>query len=200
MDFVLTEGRSEVVAQAQQDIQLMLDNYQTGLVVTSVNLVEAQPPEEVQGAFSDAIKAREDEQRLKNEAEAYSNEIIPKARGAASRIVQEAEGYRERVIAEAEGDASRFTQLLKEYEKAPQLTRKRLYLETMEEVLGNANKVIMDVEGGNNLMYLPLDKIINMQDVTKTDSSASSRFEIPASSSSTSDTRSTTRGRDGRGR
>ena len=200
MDFVLTEGRSEVVAQAQQDIQSMLDDYQTGLMVTSVNLVEAQPPEEVQGAFSDAIKAREDEQRLKNEAEAYSNEIIPKARGAASRIVQEAEGYRERVIAEAEGDASRFTQLLKEYEKAPQLTRKRLYLETMEEVLGNANKVIMDVEGGNNLMYLPLDKIINMQDVTKTESASSSRFEIPASSSSTSDTRSTTRGRDGRGR
>lgn len=199
MDFVLTEGRSEVVAEAQEQIQGMLDLYQAGLQVTSVNLVEAQPPEEVQGAFSDAIKAREDEQRQKNEAEAYSNEIIPKARGAAARMVQEAQGYRERVIAEAEGDASRFTQLLAEYEKAPDLTRKRLYLETLEEVLGNANKVVVDVKGGNNLMYLPLDRMINMQTPDGSESS-SSRFEIPSSSTSSTDTRSNIRGREGRGR
>ncbi|MEH6504311.1 MAG: FtsH protease activity modulator HflK [Cycloclasticus sp.] len=160
MDFVLTEGRSEVVANVETELQAMLDDYGTGLAISSVNLVEAQPPEEVQGAFSDAIKAREDEQRYINESQAYSNEVIPKARGAASRIVQEAEGYEQRVKAESSGDASRFTQLLVQYEAAPEVTRKRLYLETMEDVLGNSRKVIMDVQGGNNLMYLPIDKLM----------------------------------------
>ncbi|ORU89561.1 MAG: protease modulator HflK [Cycloclasticus sp. symbiont of Poecilosclerida sp. M] len=195
MDFVLTEGRSDVVAKTRSELQTMLDDYGTGIEVTSVNLVEAQPPEEVQGAFSDAIKAREDEQRYINEAQAYSNEVIPKARGAASRIVQKAEAYDSRVRAEASGDASRFTQLLKEYEAAPVVTRKRLYLETMESVLGNSNKVLMDVKGGNNLMYLPIDKLIN-----KSKTGGVSTESVPvepvqqAGQSPTSDTR----GRDGR--
>jgi len=177
MDFVLTEGRSEVVAKVETSLQAMLDDYKTGLVISSVNLVEAQPPEEVQGAFSDAIRAREDEQRFINESQAYSNEIIPKARGSASRIVQEAEAYQQRVIAEAKGDASRFDQLLVEYEAAPEVTRKRLYLETMEDVLGNSKKVIMDVKGGNNLMYLPIDKL--MESSAAKTSAAPNRFITP---------------------
>lgn len=177
MDFVLTEGRSEVVAKVETKLQAMLDDYETGLVISTVNLVEAQPPEEVQGAFSDAIRAREDEQRFINESQAYSNEIIPKARGAASRIVQEAEAYEERVKAEASGDASRFNQLLVQYEAAPEVTRQRLYLETMEDVLGNSKKVIMDVKGGNNLMYLPIDKLMESS-VTKA-ATTSNRFITP---------------------
>jgi len=177
MDFVLTEGRSEVVAKVETKLQAMLDDYETGLVISTVNLVEAQPPEEVQGAFSDAIRAREDEQRFINESQAYSNEIIPKARGAASRIVQEAEAYEERVKAEASGDASRFNQLLVQYEAAPEVTRQRLYLETMEDVLGNSKKVIMDVKGGNNLMYLPIDKLMESS-ATKA-ATTSNRFITP---------------------
>lgn len=175
MDFVLTEGRSEVVAKVETSLQKMLDDYGTGLIVSTVNLVEAQPPEEVQGAFSDAIKAREDEQRYINESQAYSNEVIPKARGSASRIVQEAEAYEQRVNAEADGDASRFSQLLVQYELAPEVTRKRLYLETMEDVLGNSKKVIMDVKSGNNMMYLPVDKLMG----SSTAQSPSSRSITP---------------------
>ena len=171
MDFVLTEGRSDVVARVEIALQKMLDDYGTGLSISTVNLVEAQPPEEVQGAFSDAIKAREDEQRYINEAQAYSNEIIPKARGSASRIVQEAEAYEQRVKAESQGDATRFTRLLKEYEAAPEVTRKRLYLETMEDVLGNSRKVIMDIKGGNNLMYLPIDKLLDSSSKKSNESS-----------------------------
>jgi membrane protease subunit HflK len=159
MDYLLTEGRSQIVAQIETDIQNIMDSYLSGVRVTSVNLQDAQPPEQVQGAFEDAIKAREDEQRLKNEAEAYSNEVIPKARGNAARLTQESEGYRAKTIAEAEGNASRFSQLLTEYEKAPEVTRKRLYIDTMEVVLSKSEKVLVDVKNGNNLMYLPLDKL-----------------------------------------
>ncbi len=161
MDYLLTEGRSEIVAEIESDIQGIMDSYQSGVRVTSVNLQDAQPPEQVQGAFEDAIKAREDEQRLKNEAEAYSNEVIPKARGAAARLTQQAEGYKAKTVAEAEGNASRFSQLLTEYEKAPEVTRKRLYIDAMEGVLSNSEKVLVDVKNGNNLMYLPLDKLSN---------------------------------------
>lgn len=160
MDFVLTEGRSEVAVQAKTLIQSTLDQYQTGLLVTTVNLQDAQPPEEVQGAFVDAIKAREDEDRQKQEAQAYANEVIPKARGAAARVLEEANGYKLSVIAKAEGDASRFEQLLAEYSKAPEVTRTRLYLETMQNVLSNSNKVAIDVSRGNNLLYLPLDQML----------------------------------------
>lgn len=160
MDFVLTEGRAEVAMQAKGLIQTTLDQYDTGLLVTTVNLQDAQPPEEVQGAFVDAIKAREDEDRQKQEAQAYANEVIPKARGAAARILEEANGYKLSVIAKAEGEASRFEQLLTEYSKAPEVTRKRLYLETMQTVLTNSNKVTVDVSKGNNLLYLPLDQML----------------------------------------
>ncbi|PCH86108.1 MAG: FtsH protease activity modulator HflK [Piscirickettsiaceae bacterium] len=198
MDFVLTEGRSEVVAKVEITLQQMLDDYGTGLLVSSVNLVEAQPPEEVQGAFSDAIKAREDEQRYINESQAYSNEVIPKARGAASRIVQEAEAYEQRVISEASGDASRFTQLLVQYQAAPEVTRKRLYLETMEDVLGNSRKVIMDIKGGNNLMYLPIDKLME----SSSTKSAPNRFITPPEKTTPATTGRDTSYRDraGRGR
>ena len=161
MDFVLTEGRSEVVAETKTLIQETLDIYQTGIVVTNVNLRDAQPPEEVQASFEDAIKAREDEQRLKNEAEAYANEVIPKARGEAARILEESVAYRDQVIAAAEGEASRFTQVLAEYEKAPEVTRERLYIESLESVLSNTTKVMLDVESGNNLMVLPLEKLLS---------------------------------------
>ena len=160
MDFVLKEGRAEVVARIKTVMQKTLDAYESGLLVSDVNLQDAQPPEEVQAAFSDAIKAREDKERLKNEAEAYSNDVIPKARGNAARQLQEASAYKESLIAKAEGEASRFSQLLDEYKKAPEVTRKRLYLETMELVLGNTSKVVVDSENANNLMYLPLDQLM----------------------------------------
>ena len=160
MDFVLTAGRGEIANQIQVGIQKLLDTYQAGMIVTSVNMQAAKPPEEVKSAFDDAIKAREDEQRQINEAETYRNDIIPKARGSAARVLADSHAYKSRVTAEAEGDASRFVQLLVEYEKAPQITRERLYLEAMESVLSNAPKVLLDTEGGNNLVYLPLDKLL----------------------------------------
>jgi membrane protease subunit HflK len=158
MDFVLTEGRSEIVSQIKQEIQAVMDTYKSGIQITSVNLQDAQPPEQVQSAFEDAIKAREDKQRLINEAEAYSNDVVPKARGAAARKMQEAEGYKEQVVAQALGEVSRFSQLLAEYKKAPDVTRNRLYIETMESVLGKSNTVMVDVKS-NNVVYLPLDKM-----------------------------------------
>ncbi|CAK0771176.1 Protein HflK [Gammaproteobacteria bacterium] len=158
MDFVLTEGRGEIVDRARRLIQEILDRYQTGMEVTSVNMQDAQPPEEVQTAFADAVKAREDEQRLKNEAETYSNDILPKARGAAARQMEEANGYRARVVASAEGESNRFVKVLEQYEKAPKVTRERLYLETMETVLTGNNKILIGAEG-NNLLYLPLDQL-----------------------------------------
>lgn len=160
MDFILTEGRSEIALQSEKLIQQILDRYKTGLIVIDVNMQDAQPPDEVQEAFSDAVKAREDKQRLINEAEAYSNDIIPKARGAAARQVQEADAYKSRVIAEAEGDVSRFNDVLQEYEKAPEVTRKRLYLESVESVLKNSSKIILDTKSGNSLLYLPIDRIM----------------------------------------
>jgi len=160
MDFVLTEGQSDIADRAEILLQKILDRYETGLNVISVNLQSAQPPQEVKHAFEDAIKAREDQQRLINNAEAYSNDIIPKARGNAARQLEESNGYKARVVARAEGEADRFSSLLTEYKRAPQVTRQRLYLETMEEVLSNTTKVMLDVKGGNNLLYLPLDKLI----------------------------------------
>ncbi len=158
MDFVLTEGRSDIVADIRTLSQEILDSYGAGLQIITVVLQDAQPPEEVQDAFADAIKAREDEQRLKNEAEAYSNEVIPRARGQAARRLQEASAYKEQVIAQAQGEASRFEQLLAAYNRAPEVTRERLYLETMEAVLAEVSKVVVDVKGANNLLYLPLDR------------------------------------------
>lgn len=166
LDFVLTEGRSEIGQEIKAEIQSVMDAYKTGILITSVNLQDAQAPDQVQDAFDDAVKAREDKQRLINEAEAYSNDVVPKARGAASRIVQESEAYKEKVTAQANGDVSRFTQLHTEYKKAPAVTKQRMYIEAMEAVLGRSNNVLVDVKGGNNIMYLPLDKLTNRsQDV-----------------------------------
>jgi membrane protease subunit HflK len=168
LDFILGEGRGEIATSARIVIQEALDAYGAGVSVTTVSMQQAQPPEPVQEAFADAIRAREDEARFRNEAEAYANAIVPQARGEAARIREEAQAYREQVIARAEGDASRFSQLLVEYQRAPDVTRERLYLETAEAVLGGTNKVIVDMQGGNNLMYLPLDKFMQSQGATTT--------------------------------
>ena len=160
MDFILKEGRSDVTAKTQEQVQTILDLYQTGLQVTTVNLQDAQPPEQVQDAFADAVKAQGDQARVINEAEAYANDIIPRARGKAARQMAEANAYKEQVIAEATGEASRFSQVLAEYKKAPKVTRKRLYLEAVESVMTNSSKVLVDVKGGGNLLYLPLDKMM----------------------------------------
>jgi len=160
MDFVLKEGRSEVAARTMALLQSILDRYQTGLQVTSVNLQDAQPPEQVQDAFLDAIRAREDQDRMINEAEAYANEIIPKARGRAARIIEDANAYKAQVVARAQGDASRFEQILAAYRGAPEVTRQRMYLDALQDVLSQASKVLVDVPGGSNLIYLPLDKLM----------------------------------------
>ena len=161
MDFIITEGRTKVAEDTKGLLQNVLDMYGAGVNVQSLNILEAQPPEQVQDAFSDAIKAREDEQRYINEAEAYRNEIIPLARGQAKQMLEQAIAYKVKLINAAEGEASRFTQLYSEYKKAPAVTKERLYLEAVESVLSNSSKVMIDVEGGNNMMYLPLDQLIN---------------------------------------
>ncbi len=161
LDFVLTEGRREN-AQAQQELmQKVLTDYAAGITVVKVEMQPAKPPEQVKDAFDDAIKAREDEQRLVNEAEAYRNEIIPRSRGAAARLREESNAYKATVIARAEGEAARFEQLLAEYERAPAITRERLYLDAMQGVMSNTGKVMLDAEGGNNLVYLPLDRLLD---------------------------------------
>ncbi len=159
MDFILKEGRSEVAARTKDSLQATLDRYTTGLIVTSVNIQDAQPPEQVQEAFLDAIRAREDQERLINEAEAYANEVIPKARGEAARLVEDANAYKARVVAAAQGETARFLEVLREYQKAPAVTRERLYIESLETVLQNSSKVMVDVEKGSNLLYLPLDRL-----------------------------------------
>jgi membrane protease subunit HflK len=160
MDFVLLEGRAEIAVLIHDLLQEIVDKYQTGLEITAVNLQEIRPPREVKEAFDDAIKAREDKERYENQAEAQANRIVPEARGQAGRILQEAEGYRAAVMAKAEGESRRFSLLRAEFEKAPGVTRQRLYLETLESVMQNSSKVLVDIEQGNNVMYLPLDQLI----------------------------------------
>ncbi|MDP1645066.1 MAG: FtsH protease activity modulator HflK [Thiobacillus sp.] len=159
MDFVLYEGRADIAARAKLLMQQILDRYKTGISISQVTLQNIQPPEQVQAAFDDAVKAGQDRERSKNEAEAYSNDVVPRARGLASRLKEEAEGYKQSVIANAEGEASRFTQILAEYQKAPQVTRQRIYLDTMQTVMNNTSKILVDQKGGNSLLYLPLDKL-----------------------------------------
>lgn len=160
MDFAITEGRAQLAAETKGLVQRILDRYQTGINIRTVEMQNAQPPSQVKNAFDDVVRAREDEERIKNLAQAYANDIIPKARGFAARITQEAEAYRASVVAKAEGQASRFDQVLDEYAKAPEVTRDRLYLEAMEEVLGKSSKMLIDQQGGNSVMYLPLDQLI----------------------------------------
>ena len=169
MDFVITEGRESIAASTKDLLQTVLDDYESGINVQTVNILEAQPPEQVQDAFADAIRAREDEQRYINEAVAYKNEIIPLARGEAKQILEEAKAYKVKLIKSAEGEAMRFRQLFTEYEKSPTVTRERLYLESVESVLGNTTKVMIDLEGGNNLLYLPLDKILEQKNSNDSD-------------------------------
>ncbi|SEQ78440.1 membrane protease subunit HflK [Solimonas aquatica] len=160
MDFILTDGREEVADETKRLLQERLDAYKSGLVVTEVNLQQAQPPEPVQAAFADAIKAREDQQRVKNEAEAYANDRLPKARGAAARQIAEATGYRDQVVAKAEGDAARFDKLVGEYKKSPKVTRERLYLDMMQSVLGGSSKVLIDSDKNGSMLYLPIDQLL----------------------------------------
>jgi membrane protease subunit HflK len=158
MDFVLNQGQ-KIADDATPVMQGILDRYKTGIQISKVNMQNAQPPEQVQNAFDDVQKAGQDRERLKNEGEAYFNDVVPKAKGAASRLLQEADGYRSRVIATAEGDATRFKQVLTEYAKAPQVTRERIYIDTMQQVYSNTSKVMLDYKGSGNLLYLPLDKL-----------------------------------------
>jgi membrane protease subunit HflK len=162
MDFVLQEGRAQITVRAQKLMQEILDRYKTGISVSKVTMQNAQPPEQVQGAFDDAVKSGQDRERQKNEGQAYANDVIPKARGTAARLQQEAEGYKQRVIERSEGDASRFRQIVAEYNKAPGVTRDRLYLDAMQEIMSNTSKVLVDQKGGNNLLYLPLDKLMQI--------------------------------------
>ncbi|MCP3689892.1 MAG: FtsH protease activity modulator HflK, partial [Gammaproteobacteria bacterium] len=161
MDLIITEGRTVVGSETKEIMQQILDNYNTGINVVTVNMDEAQPPEEVQEAFSDAIKAREDEQRIINEANAYRNDVVPKARGEGEGLLEHAEAYKTRVIKSALGETSRFDQLLAEYQRAPDVTRERLYIDTLESVLARSPKVMIDIDNGNNLMFLPLDQLLS---------------------------------------
>ncbi|MEZ5529654.1 MAG: FtsH protease activity modulator HflK [Porticoccaceae bacterium] len=160
LDEVVSTGRGKIAEEVKVRLQQYLDSYGTGILVRKINIQEAKPPSEVKAAYDDVIKAREDQERLINEAQSYANGVIPEARGKAQRMIEEAHAYREQVVAEAEGEAKRFEALLTEYQKAPEVTRQRLYLDAVEEVMSNSSKVLVDVEGGNNMLYLPLDKII----------------------------------------
>ena len=162
MDKILTEGREQMATEVRDRLQRFLDTYKTGITVTQVNIQSAAAPREVQEAFDDVIRAREDEQREKNQAEAYANGVVPEARGQAQRIIEEANGYRDEVVSRAQGEADRFAKLAAEYHKAPEVTRQRLYLDTMQDVLSQTSKVLVTgQQGQNNLIYLPLDKMMD---------------------------------------
>ena len=172
MHAILTEGRETLAIQVQERLQRYMELYKTGIRIAKVNIKNAQAPSQVQAAFDDVIKAREDEQRAKNEAETYANGVVPEARGNAQRIIEEANAYREEVVAKAKGETDRFNALVAQYQKAPEVTRQRLYLETMEEILGKTPKVLLDdKEGSNNMMYLPLDKLMERQNQMRSQSS-----------------------------
>jgi len=162
MDYVLYEGREQVAVAGQKLMQEILDRYKTGIAISKVTMQNAQPPEQVQAAFDDAVRAKQDLERQKNEGQAYYNDVVPKARGTAARLMEEAEGYRQRVIANAEGEAARFKSVVVEYNKAPGVTRDRLYLDTMQQILSSTSKVMVDARAGSQMLYLPLDKIIQM--------------------------------------
>lgn len=160
LDQTLTVGRENIAQEVQARLQAYLDSYQTGLLVQQVNIEKTDPPAAVKNAFDDVVAAREDKERLQNEAERYALTIVPEARGQAQARIRGAEAYKEEVVAKAEGEVDRFNKLLEEYNKAPQVTRDRLYLDALQSVLSNSTKIMVDVEGGNNLLYLPLDKIM----------------------------------------
>ncbi len=163
MDRVLTEGRAIMGTEIKDRIQDYMNDYGTGIAVTQVNIDETAPPDAVREAFDEVIRAREDEVRVRNEANAYANKVIPEARGEAQRYLEEAEAYRRQVVAEARGESERFSKLLVEYQVAPEVTRERMYIDTLESVMSQSSKVMIDVEGGNNMMYLPLDRMVQRQ-------------------------------------
>ncbi len=172
MDFALYEGREEIVIRAKKLMQEVLDRYKSGINIVNVTMQNAQPPEQVQAAFDDAVKAGQDLERQKNEGQAYANDVIPKARGNASRLLAEAEGYKLRVENEAKGNASRFEQVLTQYQRAPEVTRQRLYIDAQEQIMSSVSKVVVDQKGGNSLLYLPLDKLLAATGATVPNTSA----------------------------
>jgi membrane protease subunit HflK len=172
MDFVLYEGREQVAIELAASIQRILDSYSTGILVTSVTMQNVQPPEQVQASFDDAVKAGQDRERQKNEAQAYANDVVPRARGTAARMLEEAEGYKARIVAQAEGDTDRFDAVQGEYAKAPAVTRERLYLDTMQQLYSKSSKVLIDSKGNNSMIYLPLDKLLSQGSQTPARSAA----------------------------
>ena len=178
MDFVLNQGRSEIAARVKVLMQQILDRYKTGINITTVNLQNVQPPEQVQASFDDAVRAQQDRERFKNEGQAYANNVVPNARGVAARLLEEANGYKQSAVATAQGDSSRFRQILVEYEKAPGVTRERLYLEAMQQILSSTSKVIVDQKGGQNLLYLPLDRLMQMANPGTTNDSGTPRTTL----------------------
>ena len=184
MDFVLYEGRADIGARAKILMQTLLDRYKTGIQISTVTMQNAQPPQPVQASFDDAVRAKQIREQLKNEGEAYANDILPKARGSAARLLEEAEGYKQTVVANAQGDASRFSQILTEYEKAPGVTRERIYLDVMQQIMQNSSKVLVDQKAGQNLLYLPLDKIMQMQAPTTGYDGASAESAIARAAAS----------------
>lgn len=195
MDLIITEGRAVVGSETKTIMQQILDNYGTGINVVSVNMDEAQPPEEVQDAFNDAIRAREDEQKIVNEANAYRNGVVPQSRGEAEAMLEQAAAYKTRVVKSAQGETSRFNQLLTEYKLAPEVTRERLYIDTIEKVLEGSSKVMIDVEKGNNLMFLPLDQLLNRGQLGNSGDQSQSDRNMSGSNLTDNFTRSTSRSR-----
>jgi membrane protease subunit HflK len=181
MDFVLYGGREQVAAGAQQLMQGILDRYATGITISKVTMQQAQPPEQVQAAFDDAVKASQDRERQINEGQAYANDVVPKASGNAARLTQQSEGYKQRVIANAEGDAARFRQVQVEYARAPKVTRERMYLETMQQIYSSATKVYVDQKAGSNLLFLPLDKLMQMSGTQAGSDAAGAPVDTPPS-------------------
>jgi membrane protease subunit HflK len=201
MDFVLYEGREQIAASAQKLMQDILDRYKTGVAISRVTMQNAQPPEQVQAAFDDAVKAKQDLERQKSEGQAYYNDVVPKARGTASRLTEEANGYRQRVVANAEGEAARFRSVLVEYAKAPAVTRERMYLETIQQIMTSTSKILIDARAGGNLLLLPLDKIMQMSAAGTPEALPGARAaETPAAPETSARTRDALRSRDREGR
>lgn len=196
MDFVLYEGRAEVADRATKLTQDILDRYKTGIDINKLNMQNAQPPEQVQAAFDDAVKAGQDMERLKNEGQAYANNVIPRAKGMAARLHEEALGYQQRVVADAEGEASRFSQILIQYNKAPQVTRERMYQDAMQQVLSNTTKIMVDDKQGGNLLYLPLDKLMQAAGASTADATAANAASATPSTQANTTTETGSRSRD----
>jgi membrane protease subunit HflK len=188
MDAALAEERDQIAPRVRALMQNILDRYKVGIEVVGINLQQGgvRPPEQVQAAFDDVLKAGQERERAKNEAQAYANDVVPRARGAASRLTEEAEGYRARIVAQAEGDSQRFRSVLTEYQKAPQVTRERMYVDAMQEIYSNVTKVLVDSKSGSNLLYLPLDKIMQM--TAQTGAAATSVPNVPVPSAGTTST------------